>query len=395
MQTTLSQLSRKHSLAFAGIQLLVISSGMAWAAFRHGHIEHRPQLPALLDEPLRVLPLYDNREVVNDSQLAKVLDKLKPRLRGPRPNMNDIDHALRFWGVEAQFDDAECLSGVEMRDLLLDHRQFAHTWGDGTQPFLLVDGAGIRVRTQQGAETASHDDHTLASLAEAGVPLDFPVITENAELPLRAVLEQSLRDFSLNQIEYEWSALAYALYAPETKHWTSTEGQEITFDRLADRLMRQRLRQGVCRGNHRLHALVMLLRVDEQSPILSAECHSRIVAYLQDVTQRFVQTQQPDGYWDETWPGQERDGGQVAVESLSERQTNRLLVTGHVLEWWSLAPPEVQPPQETLRKAGQWLVAEIDKLRPAQVTAYYTYLTHAGRALALWRGRFPHEVDLP
>ena len=29
---------------------------------------------------------------------------------------------------------------------------------------------------------------------------------------------------------------------------------------------------------------------------------------------------------------------------------------------------------------------------PGQVKRFYTFLSHAGRALALWRGRFPAEV---
>ena len=58
-----------------------------------------------------------------------MLDKLKPRLRMSRPKINQIDHALRFWGVEAAFTEEDCLSGVEMRELLLDHRRFSEAWG--------------------------------------------------------------------------------------------------------------------------------------------------------------------------------------------------------------------------------------------------------------------------
>src|SRR5690606_25666492 len=162
---------------------------------------------------------------------------------------------LRFWGVEATFDDPACLSGVEMRELLLDHRQYGAAWGSEQKPFLIPTAAGIRVRMQEGDATASHVDHTLACLAEVGTPLDFPVLTPAGETRLRALFDQSLRDFRLNQLEYEWSTLAYALYLPPTRRWFSSEGQEITFDRLARRLMRQRLSLGVCRGHHRLHTL--------------------------------------------------------------------------------------------------------------------------------------------
>ena len=36
--------------------------------------------------------------------------------------------------------------------------------------------------------------------------------------------------------------------------------------------------------------------------------------------------------------------------------------------------------------AGQWLVRTIDELSEEDVVEYYTFLTHAGRSLALWRG---------
>ncbi len=371
---------------------MVATGSVAWATLRYRDMQSETTLPVPQNEPLRIGPLYDDPTVVSDTQLKQVLHKLRPKLRGPRPRINHVDHALRFWGVEAVFEDPECLSGVEMRELLLDHRQFAMAWGEDAPPFLINEPTGLRVRTQEGSATASHVDHTLATLAEVGTPLDYPVIAPDGETTLGAVLEQSLGNFSLNQLEYEWSALAYALYLSPVRNWISSEGQEITFDRLAERIMRQRLIQGVCKGNHRLHALVMLLRVDDSHHILTAHVRVRVIEYLQDVTRRLVTTQHVEGYWDETWPGLDADQGGSPGAVLDDRLANRLLVTGHVMEWWSLAPPEIHPPQEVLIEAGQWLSTTIAGLTVGQVQANYTYLTHAGRALALWRGRFPAEV---
>jgi hypothetical protein len=349
---------------------------------------------------LRVGPLYDRPEAVSDEQLVNVLNLLKPRLREPHPKINHVDHALRFWGVEARFDDPDCLSGVELRELLLDHRAFAAAWGTETKPYLIPDTTAdadyISFRTKSGDATASHYDHTLAGLAEVGTPLDYPVITPIGERPLGAALAYSLEHFSLNQEEYEWSTLAFLHYCAGTPRWFSTEGQEITWDRLAERLMRQRLAQGVCYGNHRLHTLTMMLRVDaEQHRLLSDEMRARVVAHLQDATARLVTTQHAEGWWDGRWPGEEADGPQPeSVEGPFGPEADRLLATGHALEWWALAPPEVQPPRETVVKAAQWVCRRIPELSPGQLKAYYPFLTHAGRALALWRGEFPHQVDL-
>ena len=316
--------SHRHSvLRFCIFQAVVVSGGVAWAAWRYdAHLAER-ELPVPLNEPMHVGPLYDEPDVVSDEQLVRVLTKLKPRLRGPRPRISRIDHALRFWGVEAVFEDPECPSGVEMRELLLDHRQYTQAWGDKALPLLINTPDGLQIRTQEGRSTSSHVDHTLATLAEVGTPLDYPVITPDGETRLRRALEWSLKSFSLNQVEYEWSGLAYVLYLPDVRHWFSTEGQVITFDRLADRIMRQRLNHGVCFGNHRLHALVMILRVDDEHDTLSDSGRERIIEHLKNVTARFVTNQHEEGYWDQNWPGS-LDGEQPWPTSERGVLTDRL-----------------------------------------------------------------------
>lgn len=387
----------KKRLAFIGFQLLFVSALLGMGTWRYRHMMSPHALPEPETEPIRVRPLYNEPEMISDEQLARVLEKLKPRLRGLQPKINHVDHALRFWGVEAAFDDEECLSGVEMRELLLDHRRFSQAWGPKTKPFLIPDTrGGVTVRTREGFATASHVDHTIAGLAEVGTPLDYPVITPEGEFELRDVFEESLRKFRLNQTEYEWSTLAFLHYLPHVKSWYTTEGQEITWDRLADRLMRQRLAQGVCFGNHRLHALAMLLRVDESHELLSPEARTQIIEYLQDVTRRLVASQHEDGYWAGDWPGEEIDGPQLeSQKGPLGPLADQILATGHALEWWAFAPPEVLPPLEVRVRAAQWLVATIDNLSPSQVRRYYTFLSHAGRALSLWRGHFPAEIYKP
>ena len=123
----------------------------------------------------------------------------------------------------------------------------------------MVDRAnGVEFVVGAGKTKNSHVDHTMACLAEVGTPLSFPVVTAERELTYRSILEFSLIEFSLNQLEYEWSALTFALFinaeGPDSS-WRTSEGQLISFDVLARRIMRQEQPQGVCFGNHRLHGL--------------------------------------------------------------------------------------------------------------------------------------------
>jgi hypothetical protein len=236
-------------------------------------------------------------------------------------------------------------------------------------------------------------------LAEVGTTLHEPVYVKVGDriraTTYRAMLERALRDFSLNQVEYEWSTIAMAMFLPPARSFYSSEGQEITFDLLADRLMRQHQPQGVCFGNHRLYALVVLLRIDEEhGPILEPATRESIVDYLAKQSALLVGSQHVDGYWDGDWAtGQPTS---QAEKSSGDKMIDRILATGHALEWWANVPPSLasrlHPPRSTLAAAGQWLVVTIDRLTPEQTDSYFTFLSHAGRALSLWRHHEPYEV---
>ena len=70
---------------------------------------------------------------------------------------------------------------------------------------------------------------------------------------------------------------------------------------------------------------------------------------------------------------------------------DRVLVTGHILEWLAMAPEEIHPSDDVLMRATGWLKATILGLTDSQVRRHYTFLSHAGKALTLWRGQLPAE----
>ena len=381
---------------FLGFQIVFLGVAVGGTTYRWRELEKEKELPLLRATPLKLTPRYDCPWIISDEQLEQVLSKLYPRLRGPEPKINFVDHAFRFWGPDAEFDDPEALSGREMRDLLLNQDVFARSWPDAL-PFLLEDEEdeenewGVAVRTREGHATCAHVDHTLASLSEAGTPRDYPVVTTDRTTTFGELLRSSLHEFSLNQMEYEWSALAYVLFLPPTNRWYSTEGQEITFDRFADRLMRQELKQGVCYGHHRTHALVAFLRIDEEIPILSPQTRQKIIDYLIEISRTLVRSQHHYGYWGPDWhtgaPPEDVDQHISVADALKFR----ILSTGHIMEWMSVAPEEVHPPREVLVRAGQWLVKAIEQLGLEEIKDQYPFVTHVGNALAYWRGYYPTD----
>lgn len=379
------QLAR--SFWFGQLLLLAVWLGLIVAEWQHDALRRLPPTPRT--SALTVASEYDYPTVIADDQLREVLQAIKPRFRGEKPRINHVDHALRFWGLAACFDDEQCLSGQEMRDILTSHPKFAAVWGTATEPLLRLTPSGVSVRTQDGPETASHIDHTLAGLAEVGTPVDFPIVTADGAVTYQDMLLDSFRSFQLNQVEYEWSAMTYASFFPHVKRWYSKDGQEITFDRLAGRLMREPLYRGVCYGNHRLYTLAVMLRIDDTHDILSRDVRDDVEHFLQDATNRLIQSQHADGHWDGLWS---QPNGPVDDEADATSRAVQMMVTGHTLEWWAIAPANLHPPRETLVRAGQWLYRTIVEFDQADVDRYYTYLTHAGRALALWRGTTPEAL---
>ncbi len=378
-------------IAFVAFQIVLITAIGSWAAVRVRRLADQRRLPPLRDEPLRVEPLYDYDVVVTDEQLERVLVRLGLQENGRDTNIGFVDHSLRFWGPEARFSNTQVMSGEDLRSLLTDHRRYAEVYGREQDPLLIDTGTGVRVRAFEGPASSSHIDHTMACLAEVGTPLDFPVFTDRRQTTFRDLVEQSLHDFSLNQAEYEWSALTYALLLPPTRRWLTAEGREMTFDRLAERIMREPLPEGVCMANHRFHTLVMFLRVDDQIPILSSETRLQVIAYLSDITARLVAHQHADGFWNVDWP-HSIPASSHPSDRAGDGLDDRMIVTGHALEWWALAPREVHPPRHVLAAGGQWLVTTIDQLEDEQLAEFYSFLTHVGRALSLWRSRDPAEV---
>jgi hypothetical protein len=371
---------------FLILQAVVVGGLVALATYRSQTIVGDRSLPPLRAEPLKLDLLYDNPVVVTDEQLDRVLLRLRPPARGADIRINELDHALRLWGREADFGDPTFMTGLEMRQLLTDHRRFAEIYGADEPPLLMDENDGVAVRTQDGPRTNSHVDHTLSVLTEAGTPLDYPVVTSTQRTTFRAMLEYALRQFRLNQIEYEWSVATFAVYLPPVTRWRSGEGQELTFDRLAVRLMREQLPRGVCLGNHRLYTLVVLLRVDDQIAILTPEMRAEITEFLRGATVLLVRNQHPDGFWNDRWPV-EPPASSVATDREGDRLSERLVATGHALEWWAMAPEELHPPRPVLAAAGQWLVKTVDSLTDDEIQENYVYLTHVGRALAIWRGQ--------
>ncbi|MCA9188316.1 MAG: hypothetical protein R3E01_09385 [Pirellulaceae bacterium] len=380
---------------FVWCQVAILACVAVGVVYGASAVNSRLPLPELNEYPRQVQPTYDYPFMVSDRQLSSVLERIHPKFSENPTKVNFIDHGIRLWGVDAQFEDGS-FSGKQMLAMLLQNGTFSANWGDKSPPLLQRTVHGVSVSTQEGKASVSHVDHLMGTLAELQLPLSYPISTGNGPAEVRDILQHALTEFRLNQREYEWTALAAAFYCTDGRAWQTCEGQVIDFDTLADRLMRQQQPQGVCYGMHRVYTLTMFLRIDEQMRpdggqpgLLSPVGRHAVEEYLQEITRSLYATQSDEGYWDGNWP----DLSHPVKDPGTGEISRRILATGHALEWWAMAPEHLHPPRETMVRASQWLVATIEEMDPAQVEKNYTFLTHAARALALWRGCSAAEFE--
>lgn len=351
---------------------------------------HTPNVEVPRTEPLRIPPLYDDPTVINDADLAAVLERIRPRFRFAELSPNFVEHALRVWTVDAKFDDQKMLSGSDMRDFLLDHAQFLEYWREtkNVEPLLVDRPQGIAIRWGRELGMSVHHDHTLACLTEAGVTLETPIFSPSQRnFTMKDLLLEALRDFRIDERETEWTAMAFGLWLAPQKQWYDAHGRIISFDLIAERLMRGQLDKGVCSGTHRVYSLMVLMRLDDDHALLSSKMRTEIDTHLQNVRDLIAASQFEDGHWPSNW----HKGKKAIEEPKKDELKSKVIATGHHLEWLAIAPQKYHPPRDMVRKAARWCVENTVNKTNDEILDHYTFFSHVGNALAMWRSQQPHE----
>ncbi|WP_437202551.1 hypothetical protein [Planctomicrobium sp. SH664] len=384
---------------FAGIQVAVVGAfGLAFALSSSQArglarqellgIEAFQPVPIPREEPLRIKPLYNRPDLVTDEDLAAVLRQVQPPFDRKQMKPNHVEHALRTWGAKATFQNPKIVSGQEMLEFLTDTAKYYQSWGTEVAPLLLEQPNGVAIRWEAELNASYHHDHWLACVTEAGAPLNTPVYgVSRRPATLYDVVQQSLRDFRLDERETEWSAMGFGFWICPTKSWIGSGGREYSFDLLADRLRRGQKQTGVCVGTHRVYSLMVLIRLDDEFDILSDEAREASMDYLRTVRDAITVSQFEDGHWPSNWP----DGADAVADPIVEDDYKKVIATGHHLEWLSIAPPELHPPEEQIRKAMQWVIRTTKEKSHDEIKQNYTFFSHVGAALCNWRQQHPAE----
>lgn len=347
------------------------------------------RLPVTRNEPLEISSLYDRPDFISDAELADVLRQVQPRFAVKELKPNFVEHALRTWGVRAKFRDPEVRSGADLARFLTDSASFVESWGTEIRPLLQEKPTGISVRWGSEKGGSVHHDHWLASLTEAGATLDTPVFGPSRHSStLGDVLHESLRDFRLDERETEWTAMAFGMWLPPEGHWIGSDGRRYSFDLIARRLMRGQKEIGVCSGTHRVFSLMVLIRLDDEYPaILSDDARDEAYAYLEQVRDAIIASQFDDGHWPSNWP----DGADAVKNPVNDELYKKVIATGHHLEWLSIAPKDLHPPDEQIKRAFRWVIETTKSQTKQEILDRYTFFSHVGAAAARWRQTHPAE----
>ena len=389
------RVSKKHVLVVQLIAVVALVASLASASAvtrqqvlnKVGGPPYSPVVSVPRETPLSVEPLYDDPEVVSDEELAAVLAKVRPKFAIEKLKSNYVEHALRMWWLNAKFHDPKVMSGEALKDHLVDHGQFLASWGDKVPPILQDHRDGVEIRWGKEECASVHHDHWLACLTEAGVNLHEPVFTPNRRREINDVLQEALRDFRLDESEVEWSALAFGLWIAPQKTWTTRTGRELSFDLMAERLMRGHKKFGVCSGTHRVYSLMVLVRLDDDHDILSDAMHEQVMEHLRSVRDLIMASQFPDGHWPSNWS----EGADAVAKPVNDELFRQVIATGHHLEWLAIAPKELHPPREQILKAADWVIKTTIEQSDSDIGQRYTFFSHVGNALALWRKTHPAD----
>lgn len=336
------------------------------------------------EKPLNVTPLYDDPQVVSDEELAMVLKKLQPRFDTNQLKPNFVEHALRTWGIDAEFSDPKAMSGEQMKSVLLDHAKFIRSWGGDIPPLLEDSNTGVSIRYDRKPGGSVHHDHLLASLTEAGIALDEPVFGPGrVGHTFNDVLQQAIRDFRLDERETEWSAMAFGFWLAPQRSWVTGEGRRVSFDDLGRRLIRSHKRFGVCSGTHRVYSIMVLLRLHDEFDLLSEPVRQELYSHLENVRDLIIASQYEDGHWSPDWSyGKEAKPLEFSYKDV--------IATGHHLEWLSIAPEELHPPRDSIYRAADWVIEKTRDLSEDELKTQYTFYSHIASALAMWRKSAPY-----
>lgn len=216
----------------------------------------------------------------------------------------------------------------------------------------------------------SHRDQCLSTFAALKLPLSTPITLKDGKATLQEVLDESIANFTFDQGEMNWTALAYAHYVAPQKAWTDRFGVTTSFSDLANYLLEREFKNQSCGGMHLLQAIVALKAADDRHGIFDRATRIRCRNFVKDAIDKLISRQRDDGTWRYDWFLDQ-------PQSKPETPSTKIVINGHVLEF--LIDFDGDIPTQTVVRATSALIDLLEEELPKEIDI--CPLTHAIRGV--------------
>jgi hypothetical protein len=307
-----------------------------------------------------------------------LLEKLRLR---PEMSASDLLHWLRIFATGPLSNGFLSESRTVLEDLTDSERLGRRFEGENS---LVATPFGARYVIANNASNASrsrvaHAQQPLAVFGELGVRLARPLRLQEKSSHILSLLEDCLSNLQLREVrgkDVEWAATASILYLPPQTSWKNRWGETIRLEDLAAYLLDLPLSGCSCCGTHVLASLAILAQAQRTSCVMREAMMDRVTQKLKTFSDTLQRTQHPDGSWASDWSGDR------ATPDTDPRIS--LLVTGHLLEWQILLPPQLQTSPVSLSRALRYLARVATRAGESDVINAYCPFSHAAKVLLHW-----------
>lgn len=336
------------------------------------------------DDPLPVEP-------GTEWQLSRAYDSLHPESANNLAGLSHLARLLYLYrpgnrtSPAASSERNTCRDAHHVRnpkaawtiDKLLGSTSFGGEYFEST-----LHGTRYRTADSRLDDGEPHPGQALSALGESGVPVAASAVSSGDPIRVQDLVTECASSFSFSE-EIEWRSVALALYRPHIHEWTTHRGSVVSFDLITEELLRRTRRRGSeddpCWGTHTLYVLAVFLSVDARVPIWNdRSLRHTVEATLAGVAERLTRSQLLDGSWDQHWELPE-----LARVGTSMRDRDRVLITGHHLEWISLMPDELRPPDRTLLAATGFVLRSFALVEGPEIMRDLCAYSHGLRAILL------------
>jgi hypothetical protein len=219
----------------------------------------------------------------------------------------------------------------------------------------------------------THRDQCLATFAALNLPVSTPIQLKVGTFSIGSLLSESVANFSFDQHEPAWTAMAYAKYLPPKKEWTNRFGEKTTFSQMTEYLIGLDPNSQSCAGTHIFQALAAIDGADKREAILDHEARTQLDRYMTATISQVIFYQQSDGGWNWQWCD--------AIRGSSKSIDSRILVTGHLLEVLTVLDSRRGFPEAVSRRAAVWAKQALSSPDFHPDASLICPFTHASRGI--------------